>query len=318
MAAPAPKPVAQGPTQQEIVNAIIASEEEWDIEYKLLLNLNALNIQYDGTTGKPLLPEDFTATFRDLGIDFVKHNYPLPRREYWYQYALAPNREFNNAGLIFRLREEVTRNRTRLTIKFRLPGGATPTFPSDPAFDVFANEFDAAASGPPSNDRSNIDHTFSVAFNIEPRTFAIDKGERIGKDSNGVTDLSVVWEFFRNDPILGKPAIITWIEEQYPSIADPGTYFPGEVYNYRWAGFMDTPVGEIEFTIDFWHILRTDGSVLDRVFELSFENPDDLTPELKESLDVLYLDLYRYLWDAGLVSEVQSSKTGLYFNIFAR
>ena len=314
-----PQPVATPPvvSQQELVNEKITSGENWDIEYKMLLNLNVIDIQYDAATNKPLLPENFTAVLQDLGIDFVRHNYPLPRREYWYQYALAPNREFNNQGLIFRLREEVTRNRTRLTIKFRLPDGATPEFPDNPEFEVFGNEFDVSASGPPTDDRANIDHTFSVAFNIEPRTFAVDKGERIGKDANGITDLSVVWDFFRNDPALGKPAIIAWLEKEYPSIADPGTYFPGEVYNYRWTGFQDSTIGEIEYTIDFWHILASDGSLLDRVFELSFENPVDLTLEVKEYLDILFLDLYRSLWDAGLISDLQSSKTALYFNAFA-
>jgi hypothetical protein len=311
---------ATAQSKLEVIDRSIASGAFREIEYKYILDMSKFKLG-TSSTGKPTLPADLVGVLNYLGLSFEAG--VNPRREYYYLFAQAPKREFNDAGLIYRIREETGRDLARITLKFRLPDGAVPVFPASAEFDGFVNEFDAGASGAPSNDRASIDHTFSVAYDYE---FADPKNVRFAQ-RDGKIDFTTSWNFLK----AKSPAIASYIEKAYPSILDPATAFPGEVYSYRWRGWytrpevaaMGTNSKRIEFTIDYW-VMEKDGKK-NEIFELSFGNPEDtaeelvlLTVENKKALDTLYLDLYRKLWHLGLVHEVQSSKTSLYFGTFGR
>jgi hypothetical protein len=324
-AAPVAAPVAASaqtpaPSKLDIIEKSIADGDFQEIEYKYILDMSRFKLG-TSATGKPTLPADLVGVLNYLGMSFEAGT--NPRREYYYLFAQAPNREFNDAGLIYRIREETGRDLARITLKFRMPDGATPEFPDSAEFENFVNEFDAGASGAPTNDRASISHTFSVAYDYE---FEDPKGVRFAQ-RDGKIDFAASWNFLKAE----SPAIASYIEKTYPSIMDPGTSFPGEVYSYRWRGWYSKPevaaMGKnsrrIEFTIDYW-TMDKDGKKSD-IFELSFGNPEDTEEELvllsvenKKALDTLYLDLYRKLWHLGLVHEVQSSKTNLYFSTFGK
>jgi hypothetical protein len=318
--APAVPAQAPAPSKLDIIEKSIADGDFQEIEYKYILDMSRFKLG-TSATGKPTLPADLVGVLNYLGISFEAGT--NPRREYYYLFAQAPKREFNDAGLIYRIREETGRDLARITLKFRMPDGATPEFPDSSEFEDFVNEFDAGASGAPTNDRASIEHTFSVAYDYE---FDDPKGERFAQ-RDGKIDFATSWNFLK----AKSPSIASYIEKAYPSILDPGTAFPGEVYSYRWRGWyskaevaaMGKNSRRIEFTIDYW-TMEKDGKK-SGIFELSFGNPEDTEEELvllsvenKKALDTLYLDLYRKLWHLGLINEVQSSKTNLYFSTFSK
>ncbi|GAB1484894.1 hypothetical protein MASR2M78_37120 [Treponema sp.] len=294
--------VLVGAVSAQEVEKSIAAGKMPAIEYKIVLDENALNFALN-SSGEPVLTTTIAKMFADLGIVFPADK--GPGKKYYYMYALDRTGGFQNKGFIFRVREDRKKPaKSKITLKSRQNTFEALDFAS---VDDVEYEFDAGAEGKPVNDRNSIIHVYNTAFdyNYSPeKDFSIAKGS---------LEFKKVWNWLES---ITSGQINSMLIKNYPSIIDAS--FPGIVDACKFEGtYADTQkplLKDIEFSIDYW-MLKKDNKVRN-VVEISFSNDEDLNIENKKIYDMYYLDLYKKLYDKGLVSKDQSSKTDIYFQFF--
>ncbi|MDX9801385.1 MAG: hypothetical protein RBT69_08630 [Spirochaetia bacterium] len=290
------------PVSAQDVDKSIAEGKMPAIEYKIVLNENALKFPVNDS-GEPVLTAAIAKEFSDLGIIFEADKTPV--KKYYYMYALDKKGEFQDKGLIFRVREDRKKPaKSKVTLKSRQNSFEALDFAT---VDDVEYEFDAGAEGKPINDRKKITHVYNTAFDFKYSP------EKDFSAANGDLEFKKVWNWLES---ITSGEITSMLMKNYPSIVDAS--FPGFVDAGKFEGtYADTQkplLGDIEFSIDYWTLKKNNKER--KVVEISFSNEEDLSVENKKVYDMFYLELYKKLYDKGYVNKDQSSKTDIYLQFF--
>mgnify|MGYP001354127802 CR=1 FL=1 len=294
--------ITAGKAAAQEVDKSIAEGKMPAIEYKIVLNENALDFTA-GDSGEPVLTAAVAKVFADLGIVFPADKGPV--KKYYYLYALDMKGGFGDKGLIFRVREDRKKPaKSKITVKSRQNTFGALDLTSVKGVEY---EFDAGAEGKPVNDRKSIAHLYNTAFDIN---YSPEKDFTAAK---GGLEFKKVWSWFESGENSQTAAML---KTKYPSLADAS--FPGVADSSRFEGtFADaknTFLKDVEFTIDYWILKKNNNER--KIIEISFANSEDLNAENKQAYDLYYLDIYKKLYDKGLVNKDQSSKTDIYLQFF--